>query len=54
MVFPVGTNDEAVVCVNVTGFINRVIAGAETPGGISSLVVAVIEVMLVVMLRAGW
>lgn len=53
MVFSVGSDDETVIGMNITSFVNSVITGAETPNGISSLV-AVVEVVLVMMLRAGW
>lgn len=53
MVLSIGADDEAVICMNVTSFVNSVITRAEARDRISSLVAGV-EVVLVVMLRAGW
>ena len=52
VIFTVRPHDEPVVGMDVASLVNGMVTGAETPGGIASLV-TVMEVVLIVVLRTG-
>lgn len=51
-VFSVGADDETVVGMNVASFVDSMVAGAQTPGGIPPLVPVAVGIVLVLEVGA--
>lgn len=53
MVLSVWSDNETVVGMNIASFVNSMIARTKSPNGIPPMI-AVVEVVLVMVVRAGW